>query len=866
MSFFRRHRTRQDFSNEIESHLDLETDRLIADGWDPIRARQEARRAFGNVALVRERFYETNRWAWLEQLAQDLRYAGRTLRQSPSFFATTVLTLTVAIGVPTVAFTVFNGYVLRPYAVRTPSSLYQIGWLSTTSGGMSFRWSDYLELRNRRDLFDDVVAETSRFVSSDRQPLVAVLVSSNYFDTLGPRILLGRGFTAADDEPVAVLSQQAWRRLYAGDPDVIGKALALNGQDFTIVGVLRPEFTGLGGYPQDVWVPLSVYAPVASPDLVGRQQPRAIELTARLREGVSPDQVKARLSSFLRHAVEAPATEHVQAIVQPAARNQLSLQMLAVLSPIFAAFALVLVTACANVSNVMLARGIARRREIAVRLSLGASRSRVVRQLFTEGLLISLVAGLGALGFASFALRAAIVMFFGTLPPSVGGIVRLVPLDLDYRVFLFAVTASMAATLMFALIPALQVSRLSLMDGGRGGGGSVRHGSKLRHALVIGQVAVSLILVTLAVTLAGNSAAVGSVDLGFQADGLLSINVRGDHEDLIRRLVPALAADPRVAEVAATGGNPLFIRSRSVAAAPSGRSTAHFVRYTFVAPEYFSILRVPITQGRGFIPEEARSAAPVAIVSASTARAFWPGDNPIGKTIRVERAQGRPVDELPSYTQLTVVGTAPDVVSGLLVDGPDPGHIYLPITADDAHATAVLVRGRTSRDLGTEALQTVFRRVAKDPQVFEPLPVDEMRDLQIYPLRAASWVGFLLAALALGLSVSGLYGVLIYTVNQRTREIGIRVALGATGAAVVRLIVRQSARVAAIGAAIGLIVAFGGLKALSSVVRLQTISLLDATAFAASVALVVGAAALAAYQPARRATRIDPAQALRADT
>jgi hypothetical protein len=288
----------------------------------------------------------------------------------------------------------------------------------------------------------------------------------------------------------------------------------------------------------------------------------------------------------------------VQAIVQPAARNQLSLQMLAVLSPIFAAFALVLVTACANVSNVMLARGIARRREIAVRLSLGASRSRVVRQLFTEGLLISLVAGLGALGFASFALRAAIVMFFGTLPPSVGGIVRLVPLDLDYRVFLFAVTASMAATLMFALIPALQVSRLSLMDGVRGGGGSVRHGSKLRHALVIGQVAVSLILVTLAVTLAGNSAVVGSVDLGFQADGLLSINVRGDHEDLIRRLVPALAADPRVAEVAATGGNPLFIRSRSVAAAPSGRSTAHFVRYTFVAPEYFSILRVPITQGR----------------------------------------------------------------------------------------------------------------------------------------------------------------------------------------------------------------------------------------------------------------------------
>jgi predicted permease len=866
ISFFRRGRTHRDFADEIEAHLDLETDRLIADGWSQQRAQQEARRAFGNITLAKERFYETSRWVWLEQLVQDLRYACRTLRQSPSFFTTTVLTLMVAIGLATVAFTVFNAYVLRPYAVRTPSSLYQIGWRSPTSGGVSFRWDDYVELRNRRDLFDDVVAETSRFVSSDGQALAAALVSGNYFDGLGPRVLLGRAFTAADDQAIVVLSHQAWRRLYNGAPDVIGRALALNGQHFTIVGVLRPEFTGLGGFPQDVWVPLTAYAPVASPDLVGRPQTRTIELVARIREGVSPDQATARLSSFIQHTVDAPPGEQAQAFVQPASPNPFSVQMLALLSPIFAAFALVLVTACANVSNVMLARGVARQREIAVRLSLGASRSRVVRQLFTEGLLISLVAGVGALAFASVALRAALVTFFGTLPPSVAAILRVVPLDLDFRVFVFAMTASMTATVMFALMPALQTSRLSLIDGVRGTGGSVRHGSRLRHVLVIGQVAVSVILVTLAVTLARNGAAVGAIDLGFQSAGLLSINVRGEQGDLIARLVPVLAADARVAEVAATGGNPLFIRTRSVAAAPGGTSAAHPVRYTFVAPEYFAILRVPIVQGRGFRADEARTAAPVAIVSASTARAFWPGQDPIGKTIRIERPQGRPVDEVPGYTQLTVIGTARDVVSGLVVDGPDSGHIYLPITADDAHATAVLVRGRTPRDLGPEALQTIFRRVAKDPEVFEALPLNEMRDLQVYPLRAASWVGFLLGVLALGLSVSGLYGVLIYTVNQRTREIGIRVALGATGAAVVRLIVRQSARLAGIGAAIGLIVAFGGLKALTSVVRLQTISLVDARAFAAAVTLVIGAAVLAAYQPARRATRIDPSQALRADT
>ncbi len=866
ISLFRRGRTHRDFADEIEAHLDLETDRLVADGWSRQRAQQEARRAFGNIALAKERFYETSRWVWLEQLVQDLRYACRTLRQSPSFFTTTVLTLMVAIGLATVAFTVFNAYVLRPYAVRAPSRLYQIGWRSPTSGGVSFRWNDYVELRNRRDLFDDVVAETSRFVSSDGQALAAALVSGNYFDGLGPRLLLGRAFTAADNQAIVVLSHQAWRRLYNGAPDVIGRALALNGQHFTIVGVLRPEFTGLGGFPQDVWVPLTAYAPVASPDLVGPQQRRTIELIARIREGVSPDQATARLSSFIQHTVDAPPGEQAQALVQPASPNPFSVQMLALLSPIFAAFALVLVTACANVSNVMLARGVARQREIAVRLSLGASRSRVVRQLFTEGLLISLVAGVGALAFASVALRAALVTFFGTLPPSVAAILRVVPLDLDFRVFVFAMTASMAATVMFALMPALQTSRFSLIDGVRGTGGSVRHGSRLRHGLVIGQVAVSVILVTLAVTLARNGAAVGSIDLGFQSAGLLSINVRGEQGDLIGRLVPVLAADARVAEVAATGGNPLFIRTRSVAAAPGGTSAAYPVRYTFVAPEYFAILRVPIVRGRGFRTDEARTAAPVAVVSASTARAFWPGQDPIGKTIRIERPQGRPVDEVPGYTQLTVIGTARDVVSGLVVDGPDSGHIYLPITADDAHATAVLVRGRTPRDLGPEALQMIFRRVAKDPEVFEALPLNEMRDLQVYPLRAASWVGFLLGVLALGLSVSGLYGLLIYTVNQRTREIGIRVALGATGAAVVRLIVRQSARLAGIGAAIGLIVAFGGLKALTSVVRLQTISLLDARAFAAAVTLIIGAAVLAAYQPARRATRIDPSQALRADT
>ncbi len=567
----------------------------------------------------------------------------------------------------------------------------------------------------------------------------------------------------------------------------------------------------------------------------------------------------------MRQAVDAGANEQVRADVEPATPNPLSLQMLAILSPIVAAFALVLVTACANVSNVMLARAVARHREIAVRLSIGASRGRVVRQLLTEGLLISLVAGFAALGTAVFALRAATVALFATLPPSVAGIVRLVPIGIDHRVFLFALSLAVVATVLFALVPALQSSRLPLIEAVRGQGGSIRQGSRWRHSLVIGQVAVSLILVVLAVTLARNGAAIGAIDLGFETAGVVSVNVRGEESDLIRRLSPVLAADSRIAEVAVTGGNPLFVRSRSVAASSSDRRAAAPTRYTFVSPAYFSLLRIPIVKGREFRAEEARAEMPVAIISEATARRFWPGADPVGKSIRIERADGRPVDDLPRYTDVTVVGVAPDVVSGLIFDGRDPAHIYLPITSDSPHATAALIRGRSPHEPGPEALQDTFRRVAADPQVFEALPLEEMRALEVYPLQAASWVGILLGGVALILSVSGLYGVLTYTLSQRTREIGIRMALGASGAAVIGLVVRQSARLAVAGATIGLVITFASLKALSSTVHLQTMSFVDAVAFGAGAAMVVSASALAAYHPARRASRVDPSEALRAD-
>ena len=861
-------RTDDDFSAEIQAHLDLEIARLVADGRSPADARAEALRSFGNVAAARERYYEASRWMWLEQMGQDLRYGLRGLRKSPAFVATTVLTLAVALSLLTVVFTIFNAYVLRPFAVRDPAALHRIIWRAQDDGGSQFRWRDYDALRQRRDLFEAAIAEDTRLVASEGRTLSADFVSDNYFETLAPRLRLGRALGAADARaPVAVLSHQGWMRLFAGDPAVLGRDVDLDGRKFAVVGVLREEFSGLDDYPKDLWIPLSTYAELVRPDILGANQSRRIEVTVRLRPGVTAAQAEGGLTPMMSALVDAkPDRRELRAEVRPhATPNRLSLELLTVLTPVFAAFGLVLVTACANVSNVMLSRAIARRREIAVRLSLGASRGRVVRQLLNEGLLIAVLAGVTGLALAAWTLRIGTVLLFSTLPPAMAAILRVAPLLFDYRVFLFALIVAAGATLLFALVPALRASRLTLTDALHGDRAGSSSGSRLRSALVVAQVAVSLVLVVVALTLARNGASMNRIDLGFQTAGVISINIRGDEDALVRPLAAALAADPRVGEVAVTGGNPGFERTRAVAAAPASGPSATGTRFSFVSPEYFPMLRIPIRQGRPFSAAEARASARVAIVSAATAAAFWPGADPIGQSIRIERPDGRPVLELPDYPEVTVIGVVPDVVSGMLFDGRDAGHIYLPTHPADPHAIALLMRPRSARDLGPSALQEIFRQAAPDPQVFEAIPLGEMRDAQMYPIRAASWIGSILGAIALVLSVSGLYGVLSYTLTQRTREIGIRMALGATGAAVVRLLMGQSARLAGIGAAIGLVLAFSALKVLSSAITLSEVSVLDGMAFAGGVALVTAATAFAAYHPARRATRVDPAVTLRAD-
>jgi predicted permease len=794
-----------------------------------------------------------------------------------------VLTLAVGMGLVTVVFAIFNAYVLRPFAVHDPYSLYAVRWQAQEAGGATFRWRDFQDLQARQDLFEDVVAESTRTVSSNGRQMSIGFVSGNYFGALGPRLRLGRGFVPDDarapgSEPVAILTDQAWTRFFDRDPAVLGRELEANGRTLTVIGVMSPEFVGLDDVPRDAWVPLTMHGALGGSDPFSGEQPRLLRLTARLRRDITSQQAQGSLTLEPFATRVADRLDAVRAVLQPQATpTRLTLTNYALLSPVFAAFGLVLVAACANASNVMLARANARHREIGIRLSIGASRGRIVRQLVTEGLVITTVAGLVGLTLAAALLRLATYAFVVMLPPTVASRVRFVPLDFDYRVFGFTFIVAGAATLLFALLPALQATRVSLTDALRGQLSGGVSSATLRKVLVTGQVAVSLLLLIVAATLVRNGRAIQATDLGLETGGIISVRPNGRNLALVGRTHAELSADPRFAQIAVASRSPLFGETRKVPLRRPGGVVG--TSCTFVSPEYFAMLQISIVHGRGFSAEEAAAQASVAVVSAAGARTLWPGEDPVGKTLRVQidppesramvgdtvKLLRRLPDDDATAQIVTVIGVAGDVVSGFVYQGKDPAHLYLPTSPAGSQAAALLVRMPAS-DLRPDSLLAALRRVHSDPLAFDVLSLDEIVALQRFPLRAASSVGTLLSAIALALSISGLYGVLTYTFGQRIREIGIRIALGASPPDVTRLVVVHSGRLASLGTAIGLLFGFTVMKLLSTVVRLDNVSVIDPGAFAVSVALVVGAVALASYGPARRAARVDPSLMLRADS
>jgi predicted permease len=849
---------RRQFEDELAEEIRIHREMAAEAGGD-----------FGSVAIALEDSRAVWGFGWLESLAQDVRYAIRGFRKAPAFALTVIGTIGLGLGLNTMLFTVFNSYVLRTVAVRDPYSLYEVWWMAK-DGARRASWRQYEELRREGTAFSDVLAFDSVFAAVDGRMAMGQFVTGNYFSIVQPGAYLGRLIEPEDASApgtgnLIVLSYTAWKNWYGGDPNIVGRKVRLRGQPFEVIGVTSPGFAGLGDVLWDFWVPLTMQPRVnGGADVFGAEHPATLRLIGRLRPEVTVEAAKAAVLAWARESTAhlSEGQRAVAARVESRARAiQVTPQMLVAFSPIFVAFGLVLVISCANVSNMMLARALARQREIAIRVSLGAGRWRLIRQLLTESLLLGLPAALAGFAISQGTLRFARWLLFRTVPTAFGRMIRLPDMEPDARVFGFLLLAAASATLLFGLVPAIQTTRSRLVEANRGDFSSDYRPARLRNVLVAGQAAVCALLLIYAGVMLRSEQRMTARDVGMRTRGVFDVIVNAK---IHAKAAERLAAQPGVEGVAGAWRAPLYSSLRQLAVTPAGGKEEILSGYDFVSPEYFSVLRIPLLRGRFFSAEEAKAGAAVVVVSESTARRFWPNRDALGETIEItaKRQKDPRSDRLPAFATARVIGIARDAINGFVGSGIDPTCLYFPTTVGAKGNESLLVGVTGRKEAGRRSIEEALNAIA--PGIADQInPMDEVLETMIYPFRVAFWIAGFLGGLALVLTVSGIYGVLTYLVSQRTKEIGIRMALGAGAPAVVRMVVTQSMRLSAIGTAAGVALALAAAPVFAN--QIEALKPYDAAAYAGGALLVTIATMGAAYQPARRAVTVDPVSALRCD-
>lgn len=805
----------------------------------------------------------------------DFRLVFRTLRRTPSLALIVVLTLGSGLGLNTALFTLFDNYVLRPFAVKDPYQLYSLGWTTAKgAGGVRLTWDQYQELGAQSTAFTETMAFNQLVAHVETRNLLGMAVTGNYFTSLGAGTAVGRPLLPEDVVPgtrnrIVVIAHSLWQSQFGGDPRVLSRSIQINGNPFVVVGVARPEFTGIAPVPIDFFIPVTAQAEILpGADVFGQDRPAGLFVLGRLRPDLTVNQAQVALSIWLKHLTENLPEEQRSlgaVLTRQATPITFDSEILVVLLPLAVVFGLVLVICCANVSNMMLARALARQREIGVRLAIGAARWRLIRQLLSESLVLALLAGLVGYAVSVGALSGAQRLIIATLPPSFNLMHIGVPQP-DYRVFLFILLAAAASTILFGLAPAVQATRNSLTDALRGEfGGMAASSSRLRSALVVSQVAVCMLLIVLTGVLVRVSTGYQQRDPGFQSAGIVyPIFIGGvvDNAGTVK-LVKALANEPWVETLAPAWHPPLRAQSQiPVSAASVGASAVVRSSFNYVSAEFFGILGIPVTRGRNFQRAEMETEAPVAILSQGAAQKLFPNEDAIGKSILLDRRAVARTDA-PGFDQAVVVGIAKDVASGQVVFGPDAAMVYLPTAASKPNRSyTVLIRGRGSVSATIHELEKTLAAVVPDRPVIST-SLEEILGVQVYPFLAAAWVAALLGGLALLLTLSGMYGVLSYLVGQRTKEIGVRIAIGASPGDIVRLVVMQSMRYAGMGAVVGIGLALGCALVLRHYLR--AIDAFGLLPYAAGVVVIGLAAVVAALVPSRRAAGVNPLDALRVD-
>ncbi len=889
---FGRKRKLDDFTSEIEAHLQLEIERLREQGLSEEDARPAARRSFGNLMQAEERFYESGLWLWWEDLWQDVRYGLRMLRKSPGFTAIAVSTIALGIGATTAIFSVVDATLWHPLPYPQPEQLVSIQddlpGVGAQDAGMSEpEWQDL----HRSGIFEYVSPtwfdENNLTGSSQPARVRLLIVAPNYFALLGVKPQLGRAFNPEDHSPGFVLevliSDGLWKRAFGGDAHILDRSIRLDTDLYRIVGVMPKGFDAPGRTTEErnieAWIATSFYGPPMSdhPLRSGRNLPTAV---ARLKPGLTIAAAQSRLDALVAalqkefpddYPKQSAWTVRLLPLKERVVgNNRRSLILL------LGAVGLVLLIGCVNVANLLLARASARGREMALRQALGAARKRLVSQLLTESVLLSLLGGIAGLAILFCAKGFLLRLLPASLP-------RLNEISINSPVLFFALGASVVTGAIFGLVPALQADRLdlthTLKQEGRGSTGSGEQ-ARTRRVLVVIEFALSLVLMAAAGLLLRSFRDLVNVQLGFTPQNVMTVRTRlpdpndpktdtyltpAQEAPFFRELLRRSRALPKVEEAALgdTASIPLDESLRDLKLISEGQflftvegrdirsGEPAVAERSSVTPDYFHLLKIPLLRGRSFDESDNDTAPQVAVVNEAFARTYWPNQNPIGKRFRKTKANS---------PWITIVGLIANARTESLAEAGVP-KIYLDLYQTGGKRLAIFLRG----NLDAAAIPNEVREQVQS--VDPTLPVSSARTLNetvsasLAERRFSMEIVALFALTALLLAGLGIYGVISYIVSARTHEIGIRIALGAQRRNILRIVVRQGLAFAVAGAAVGLVGALIVSHLMAGL--LYGVKPTDPLTFAGVAVLLVVVALFACYIPARRAMRVDPMVALR---
>jgi putative ABC transport system permease protein len=865
-SLFRRSCVEEELTDELRFHLQKLMEEKVAQGVTPEEARYAALRELGGVEQIKEECRDMWKVSLIEDFLQDMRYGFRQLRRGPGFTAVAALALGLGIGANTAVFSVINGVLLRPLPYPEPDRLVWLWPASLRTGqvfGGAISAPDFLDYRARSAAFEHLAAfmriDSALTGSGEPERVPLALVSAGFFETLGIKPVLGRTISPDDEEvqwpQVVVLSYGLWQARFGGDPNIVGKTINLDGKGMTIVGVMPAGFQ----FPKEalLWNPL--------PFKFAEMQVRRfhfIRAIGRLKPGVSIGQAQAEMTSLCLTLEKLYPDSNTSYGVKPVLlKERLVGDMRPTLTLLMTSVGFVLLIACANVAHLLLARATARQKEIAVRSSLGASGGRLMRQLLTESVLLGLLGGAFGVLLAVGGLRALIAMNVVNIP-------RLDQVHLDLRALAFTAALSILTGIVFGLAPARRASKLevteTLKEGGRSGSPGCSH-QRLHHALVAAEVAISLVLLIGAGVLIHSFARLQNVDPGFNPTGVISVQVswpatsRSDlpkgavfFSQLLKRLqaLPGVQYAGLISELPLSGqdNDTYFTIEGRPPVEPSNRPDED---QRLVSSDYFKAMGIPLIQGRYFSESDNESAPKVVIVNRSFASKYFSNQNPLGQHLTIDRGE-------PFRCQ--IVGVVGDVRHHALASRPSPA-MYVPYAQSPSDHTNVVIRSRTPRLALLAEVKYAVQALNKDIPVYGIHSMDELVSGSVAEPRFRTLLLGTFAAIALILAAAGIYGVMSYSVTQRTHEIGVRVALGAERRDVMRLVLGQELVWVLAGITVGLAVALALAGLITSL--LYQVRPIDPLSFVGIPIILAAVALLASYIPARRALKVDPTVALR---